>query len=187
MPIENDWKRCEPHDPNRCQESNNNGSQCIYLSKPGTKRCPRHSASADTLAANKAANMYKLQQYQARMTEFTTHDELKNLRGEIGILRMTLEKIINQCQGDDKNLVAFSGKISDMCVKIRILIMSCQNLEIKMGLMMDRDKVMLIGQGIVDLVAKHVENPDVLDLLGNEIVKLIMDVSQGQHDESVNI
>lgn len=176
MAANQDWQRCAPNDPNRCQKSGI-GGQCPYLAKPGTDACQRHSGPAEMLAAQAAANMYRFEQYQQRVTEFAGHDQLKNLRGEIGILRMVLENIINQCGGDMTTLIAFSGKISDMLIKIRTLVMSCQKLDIQLGVMLDRDKVMLIGQRIVEILAAHVPNPEVLDVIGEEIVSAIMEIS----------
>ena len=178
---EREWERCPPDDPNRCQASGFKG-QCPYKAKPGLTTCIRHSSMSDTLAARKAANMYRLNQYQQRVEEFTTNDEVKNLRAEIGILRMTMENYIVQCQGNNNDLIAYSGKIADTAMKIGVLIKICQKLEIELGSMLDRDKVMLVGQRIVEIISEYFppEQQDKLDIVAEQIVTSILSISMGR-------
>ena len=173
------WERCAPHDPNRCQASHPTIGQCPYKARQDSPYCPRHSSTADAIAAKKAANMYRLTKYQGRMAEFATESELKNMRAEIGILRMTLEEIINQCGGNPMELVAYSGKIADLVINIRTLIMSCQKIEVQLGVMLDRDKVMLIGQRIVDILGATLppECYPYLDEVGDKIAHMILEIS----------
>lgn len=172
-------KCTDPADPRRCQASKvmTSGGQCNYLAKEGSQYCPIHASMSDTIAAKRAANQYRLTQYQERMSEFTTSSEIKNLRAEIGISRMVLEGIVNACK-TDTDMLAFSGKISDMVMKIGKLIQVCQRLDIQMGMMLDRDKIMIIGKRIVEIVEKAVPNKEILDEIGEDIVQAIMDVSQ---------
>ena len=176
MADENNFKRCEPNDPKRCQASGQMG-QCPYLSVEGVKYCPRHNASARTISAKRASDMYSLGKYQEIVEGFAVHDEIKNLRAEIGILRMTLQAIINQCGGESKQLVAYSGKIADMSMKLKDLLRTCHQIDKDMGLLLDRDKVMLIGQKIVDLISLYVTDPAVVDTLSNQIANVILEVS----------
>jgi hypothetical protein len=171
-----EWERCESNDPRRCQASGQYG-QCPYKSVPEQKYCPRHMSQTENLAAKKAANQYRLQQYQERVAEFATSDELKNLRGEIGILRMMLEQTINICGDDKSKLMCYSGRISDMVTRISALIKTCHHLDVKMGMMLDRDKVMLIGQAIVELVAEVVPDQSILDDLGEKLVSKILEIA----------
>jgi len=178
MAGSNEWERCLPDDPNRCQASGQLG-QCRYKAKEGMKYCPRHAASSDKLAAQAAANQFKLGQYQARMTEFTTNDQLKNLRGEIGILRMTLENTVAICKTPIE-MVSYAGKIGDLVMKVTAVVKTCQLMEVKMGLMLDRDKIMLIGQRIVEIVGEVLPDAEILDTMGEKIVAAILDVADNQ-------
>jgi len=178
MPHVDEWVRCEPNDPKRCQASGQHG-QCPYKAKEGSTRCIRHDSLGSKLAAQKAADMYKLGTYQQRTAEFTTSSEIKNLRAELGILRMTLEKVILSCK-TDMELTAYSGKISDMAVKIQALLKTCHRLEKDMGMMLDRDTMILIGQRIVDIISKRVDDPAILDALNEEIVHAILSIAENQ-------
>lgn len=187
MPINGEWERiAEPNDPKRCQASGAHG-QCRYIAKEGGQYCPRHSATTDQLAAKRAANAYKLQQYQERMTDFTTNSEIKNLRAEIGILRMLLEGMINQCHGDNIKLASYAGKIGDLIVKVQKLVQACQRLDIQTGMLLDRDKVMIIGQKIVEILGEHVPDPGILDLVGEKIVQTIMEVSSPDYQDNPKV
>ncbi len=174
--TEDKWERCEPNDPNRCQATDATG-QCRYKAKEGLKFCIRHSSFSDKMQAKKAAEQYRLTQYQERFTDFTTNSEIKNLRGEIGILRMTLEQVLVNCKTPTE-LLAYTGKISDLVVKIQKLVQACQRIETQMGMMMDRDKIMIIGAKIVELVSEAVPDKEKLDELGERIVNVILEVSQ---------
>lgn len=174
MEGKNEWERCIPNDPNRCQASGL-GGQCPYKAKDGIKFCPRHAASADHLAAKAAANQYRLAQYQERMAEFTTSDQLKNLSAEVGILRMTLEGILVHLK-TPAEMLAYSGKIGDHVMKITTVVKVCQQMEMKMGLLLSRDKIMMIGQRIVEIVSKILPDPEKLDQIGEEIVGAIFEI-----------
>src|SRR6516164_9842431 len=167
---EDKWQRCEATDPNRCQGMGAQG-QCPYKAIEGNKFCPRHAGTSAAASARRASDMFRLNTYQARVEEFASHDELKNLRGEIGILRMTLEEIINQTAGDRKQLLCYSGKISDMIMKISVLIKTCHRLDTQLGMMLDRDKVMLIAQKIVEIVSEAVPDQSILDKMGEKLVE----------------
>src|SRR6516164_4243226 len=174
---ENKWERVEETDPNRCQAMGKN-FQCPFKAIEGNKFCPRHAGLGVALAARRASDMFRLDTYQARVAEFASHDELKNLRGEIGILRMTLEEIINQTGGDRKQLLCYSGKISDMIMKISVLIKTCHRLDTQLGMMLDRDKVMLIAQKIVEIVSEAVPDQSILDKMGEKLVETILEISK---------
>ncbi len=174
----NEWERCAPDDPNRCQASGALG-QCRYKAKTDSKYCPRHAAGTDKLAAQAAANQFKLGQYQARMQDFTTNDQLKNLRGEIGILRMTLENTISICKTPIE-MVSYAGKIGDLVMKITTVVKTCQLMEVKMGLMLDRDKIMMIGQRIVEIVGEVLPDVEILDTMGEKIVAAILEIADNQ-------
>ena len=173
------WQRAALHDPKRCQTRDATSNQCPYIAQEGSIFCPRHIRESQATQAAKAANMYRLGAYQARVEELSTHSEIKNLRAEIGILRMILEKIIDSCHGEDVNLIAYSGQISDTTLKLRTLISTCHKIDIQLGAMLDRDKVMLIGYKIVEIISE-VLPPDqhhLLDAVGEKIASAIMEIS----------
>lgn len=169
--IEQKLDPVEPFAPDRCQGSDKNG-QCGYRAEAGSKYCFRHGANK-TVEKNhrNAARMYQLDKYQARVEEFAGDDEVKNLRAEIGILRMTLESLIKQIDSPVKFAI-HAGRIADICVKLEKLVSSCHRIEVSTGQMLDKAKVLQIGAGIVEIIGRHILDPDVLDDISVEVMQL---------------
>jgi hypothetical protein len=183
---DNKFERCEREDdPLRCQGiGNGNGvGQCMYRHVPGSQYCPRHGGGVQ-LNKNKEAALknYKLTQYQARVGELSTNPEIKNLREEIGILRMTLENILNQCETANK-LLLYTDKITNLTDKIEKLVRSCQHMEEKNNNLLDRKVVFIIADSIVTLVAQYIEDPDIVAILGEKICASITAAGNGLPDQ----
>jgi hypothetical protein len=171
--IEKKLERVEaPNDPNRCQSSGA-GGQCPYKAQPGSQFCHRHSGSEQSHQRREKVRMYRLNQYQARVNEISDNDQIKSLREEIGILRMTLETVINSCKSEAE-LIIYSGRISDMVVKIEKLVNTCQRLEISTGEMMDKTKALTLAGTIVSIIGKYVTNAEAIDNISNEILMTIL-------------
>jgi len=166
--------RCRPDDPNRCQGNYRaTGEQCPYLSVVAGK-CQLHAP----IKIHKAVlNAYRFSQYEERIKDFASHDELKNLRMEIGVLRMTLEQIINQCGSDVMHLLAHSGKIGDMIMKIKVLVTTCHRLDIQLGRTLDQEQVMLIAHKMIEIIAEFITEPDKIEKIGELLTDEIMRIS----------
>jgi hypothetical protein len=161
MPIENKFERCEPDDPNRCQASSGKEGQCPYkaMKKPdGTyyKHCPRHNASRAKEYENQRMRNYRLGKFQARMEELADNDSVKSLREEVGITRMLLEEIVNQCQSGT-DLIMYSNKIADLVSRIEKLVSSCHRLEERTGMLLDKTALTKLADAIISIVTSHVE------------------------------
>lgn len=168
--------RCEPNDPRRCQGAAGKCGQCPYTAVPGEDFCPMHLQMKAFNGARRSADRYRLTQYQERVGDLTSDNEIKNLRAEIGILRMVLEKIINGA-GDDNALICYSGKISDIIIKIKALVTTCHNLDVRLGHILERDKVMLIGEEVVKIVSDYITDPDHLEDIANRLVYTITKIA----------
>lgn len=171
--VNNKYERCEDErDPCRCQgiiQTGNRAGQCFYKAVPGSKFCPMHGGQP-TLNAQSAFNRakYRLEQYNARMREFAGDDEIKSLREEIGILRMTLETLITSIKNPTQ-LPLFIDKITSLVTAIRMTVESTHKLEEKTNQLLDRKIVVVIADSIVQIVAQHVKDPDVLNEIGSRI------------------
>ncbi len=103
--------------PEQCEAVYAHG-QCMHKRVAPSKYCEMHGANRAAEAdEQKRIKMYKLAVYQNRVDEFKDHSKVKSLRDEIGILRMTLETVINRCK-DNTDLMIASNKISDLIMKI---------------------------------------------------------------------
>lgn len=174
MPIEQKLIPAEPDSPTRCQASGDAGEgQCKFESLPGHQRCAKHGGVMLEKVAEKArVHDYRLQLWQKRLDEFTETDQVKNLRGEIGVLRLLIENILNLCS-DQQQLMLFSGRISDLIVKLEKCVSSCDRLEGKMGMLLDKASALILAQRVVEVIGKHVHDPQVIDSISAGIIDIL--------------
>jgi hypothetical protein len=119
---------------------------------------------------------YRLQQWQARTGEFADDNEIKSLREEIGILRMTLENVITQCNGA-MDIVLWSGKIGDLVSKIEKLVTSCDRLEGRSGMLLDKGAALTLAAQMVEIITKHVADPEAIEAISTEIATVIANLN----------
>lgn len=176
--IDHKLIRVEPNDPHRCQSGGKLG-QCPYRAAEGNIYCQRHGGNK-AIQAKEAENLrtYKLSIWQNRKNELADDDKIKSLREEIALARMMVEQIVNKCE-TDVDLILNSSKIADLLMKIDKLVNSCNAIETKMGMLLDRSSIIHIGSMIVEVVAQFIAVPEdreaaalqILDVVTNTIVK----------------
>lgn len=167
--------RVADDDPTRCQAVNvgSQGDQCHFKSVIGGTYCPLHGGVVqENVAKKQALANYRLQQYSERVGELANNPEIKNLREEIGIIRMTLETVLNKCE-DANKLLVYSDKISSLVGQVSRLIEVSQKLEERNNNLLDRGVVIVIADSIVTLIGQYIEDPDVLMELGKKICESI--------------
>lgn len=186
---------CEPDDPLRCQSVGTGGEgQCRFLSYKGifqagyleydpdfadSDRCPKHAGSKKDKVRKRLHN-YRLEVYQQRLNEFAESEHVKSLRGEIGILRLTLENIVQMVQ-TKQDWFIYSGRISDLTQKIERLVRTCHSVESKIGMMLDRPAALSMGKEIVDIISTVVKDPEQIDMISNGIIDAIVKATGTQH------
>lgn len=167
---------CTRDDEHACQVCVEKNSTTCYQAIEGTTSCPMHGGNTQLENIRKqAANQYRLQVWQQRVSEFTESEHIKSLRGEIGILKMVLEQILNSCQ-NSQQLLVYSPKISDLVVKIEKVVMSCDRLERSMGMTMDKSTAMKLAADIVELISTQVKDPNVVDEISNGIIDILKEL-----------
>lgn len=168
-------KVTDPADPNRCQAAARRG-QCEYKKVEGTPYCPRHSGLR-TQAKNdrKAAQMYNLKMWRARLDELKDTPESKTLGTEVAILRMTLEAALNKCTSTDE-LFLMSSTIGDLAIKIEKVLKSAHSMDQSSGNLMDKSKAIAFAGTVVEIVDR------VLTLAVTDVElreRIVDEISQG--------
>ncbi len=170
-------KIIDPANPNRCQSSVKRG-QCPYLSLEGTRYCARHGGLREQKKQDKkAAIMYNLQLWRAKMDALQESPMSKNLSEEVSILRMTLEAIVDRCK-DVNDLFMLSSTIGDMAIKIEKVVKSCHSLEQSSGQLMDKSKAIAFASEVVEIVNRTVNalisdtdlREKIVDMISQEIL-----------------
>ncbi len=167
-------------DPDRCHGTNAGTAQCKYKRIPPSHYCPIHGGLGNQGLEKRAklAN-YKLQQYSERVGELATSPEIKSLREEIGIVRMVLENILNQCTSANL-LLTYTDKLSSLAGQISRLIETAQKLEERNSNLLDRKVVIVIADQIIDTIKLFVKDPDELLEVGRLITRTIEDIGSIQ-------
>lgn len=158
-----------PDDPDRCQGIVKSG-QCPFKRVPPSKFCRMHGANHGLENAQKEEiRNYQLAKWQAKMIDKAENPKVKSLREEIGILRMTLETVIQRCK-DDEELLMFSNKISDLVMKIEKVVASCHRLETSTGQLLDRTLALNFASQIVNIVSEIIPDPEIIDTISGRLL-----------------
>lgn len=179
--ADNPYEIAEEDDPNRCQAVAAQG-QCRFVAVPETKYCRMHGGtSAKAFLNRQDQRKYKLAKWQDRVNEFADDDQLKSLNDEIGILRMTLENVLISCH-EAADMLLYSPKIADLVAKIEKLVVTCAKLEMTAGVVLSRKAAFGLASQIVDVVSKHVTDPDAISSIADEIGAAIANVKSEEVD-----
>lgn len=196
--IERKLLECQPDDPDRCQGTGQGGEgQCRYFSVKGLQReglwdpdvdvssihvCPKHGGTRMTNQQERErVHDYRLQVWQQRLDEFAESEKVKSLRGEIGVLRLLAESILDQCK-TKQDLLMYSSKISDLMVKTEKLVRTCDRVDSSVGMLLDRSTALAMGARIVEVIGKHVKEPAIIDAISNDIITILGEVNNENDD-----
>ena len=157
-------------DPDRCHGFDIQKSEQCRNKKLAGNFCGRHQGKwIQRVEELKKCSDYRLQVWQQRVDEFAESKQAKSLKGEIGILRLTLESILTKCQ-DQTDIILYASKIGDMVSRIERVVISCDRLETKMGMTLDKAAALSFASQIINVVSQHVQDPIVIDKISNGII-----------------
>lgn len=175
---EDKYIKCDERDPNRCKGVMKDG-QCIYLAMEHSAFCNLHGGPAGQKAAvKKQYHDYLIQQYQTRLDDFAGSDNIKNLHGEIGLLRMIIENIVNQIKTPE-HFPLYADKIGGLIDKCHKIVVDMQKLDEKTGQMMSKDAMFTLIDSIATIIGKYITDSDTLNTLSSEIGDAILTVGSG--------
>ena len=162
------------HPSERCHGQSQNHGQCPFKKVGGSDYCMRHGAG-NALAQQKEQELrnYRLTKYRARVSELANADGIKSLREEVGILRMILEETLNRCE-DTNDILMYSTRMSDLVIKIEKLVVSCDKMESKMGMLLSRDSVLQLAGEFVGIITEHVTDNDIVETISMKMVQATM-------------
>lgn len=171
-------RRVNEDDPERCQ-GDSRGGQCQFARLEGGKYCRIHAGAQNTLknADIAAKRSYQLTRWKARVDDFSTSPAVKSLREEIGISRMMLEQILEKCQ-DATDLMLNSNKITPLVLTIEKLVSSCDRLETKLLLTLDKSAAILLAEQIINLITEEVEDPEIVERIAAKMEQVMINAGR---------
>lgn len=157
-------KRAEsPDSPNRCQAVTAKG-QCPNKAAKGQQYCQIHGGRDENHKKS-----YQLAKWRNRLDRFSESRDIKNLNDELGLLRMTLEALVNKCQ-DDNDLVMNQGAISNLVMNITKLITSTTAVEQKIGKYVDKKTILQFASEVIDIIATELaDQPEKIEAIAERI------------------
>lgn len=161
----------EDDDPSRCQANAASG-QCRMIAVEGRPYCRVHAGPGNRTASREEQRNYRLSKFQARVEAFADNDQIKSLREEIGITRMLIEELVNQCN-DNTQLVLHSNRISDLIMKAEKLVTSCHRIEASTGLLLDKGAIMQLANVLVDIISRYIKDETHLNRISTQIIQAI--------------
>lgn len=169
--------RVEHGDPNQCQ-ANHSHIQCPYRAigtrKPngdwdGPQYCPRHGAGTAKALQRKDTRLYDLAKWQDKMTRISGNAQLKNLRDDVAILRMTLENKFRQIT-DEAELEMRSSSIAELVREIAKTVQVAHKIERDSGELLDKVQALIWVKDVVDIISSRITDQETLKSIGEEIL-----------------
>lgn len=162
------WDVKVDHPSERCESTTTHG-QCPFKKGEHSNYCPMHGANKGVIAEKEELKRnYLLRRWKSRVDAFADNDQLKSLREEVGILRMLMEEILNKCE-DSTDLLMMSSRISDLAMKIERLVISCDKLENRMGMLLSKNAVIQLAVEYVSIITNHVQDTAVIERISQEM------------------
>ncbi len=170
--YETKWERVDEDSPERCQFITPKG-QCCNKRVEHSEYCPAHGGGSTFRAQEKKTlRNYQLNQFKQRVGDLSSSDSILSLREEIGILRMLIENKINQCE-NTTDLLLVAGPLSDLLMKVEKVVTSCGRLDMRLGRLLDKGKVLQFAQTMVQIVSEEIEDNEILEKISTRILGAI--------------
>lgn len=145
----------------RCQAAGGI-NQCRNRVVEGTKYCAAHSG-ASIARKNELKDIKRFQKsflYEQMKLEGNDGADLKSLKGEILLLRVLQQTIVNSCK-NGVDVMMQSAALADLCVKSEKLITSCHRLDKDLLNLIDKDQLLAFAGEIVEIMCEYI--PDNAD------------------------
>ena len=172
--IENQPRITDPDDPRRCKRVIGD-HQCLNMVVEGREFCRSHCSDV----SEKPGRTYRLAKWKSRVADFADDSNIKSLREEIGILRMLIEEKLNSCT-DSYSLLLNSGPLSELLLKVEKLVMSCNRLDDRLGNLLDKTRLVILAQQIIEIIVAHVDDEVLVEKVANDIQLLFSQPSGDQ-------
>jgi hypothetical protein len=163
-----------PEHPERCQAIvPTTGQQCFNFRAPESQFCMAHGGAHGVNKANAAAlRNYRLTKWRDSVARHANSNFVKDLRDEVGILRVLLEERLNECT-TNVDLMIQSSAISDLVLKVNTLVTSCNKLEHNLGQLWDLQQITSFAESILAIISTHIKDEESLAAIAEAITNIL--------------
>lgn len=167
-----EFKKVAEDDPERCGASAGK-NQCIMKRCPGSLYCPSHGGNKAVIAAKEKSKFdYRAGKWQARITEISNTEDIKDLRQEAGVLRLLIEERLRQCTNANE-LMIHAGAIGDLTTRLTKLVDQISKYDRECGNTLDKAQIVAFAQKFVAIASKYIANEDDRLAFSGEIMATI--------------
>ena len=173
-------------DPRRCKHSLPH-EQCWNEAESGCDNCLVHGGRSKAEAQD--TRLYHLAEVdnRTRLAELSSHERIKSLREEIGLVRILIEKRMNMIR-NETDLVSACGPINSMLLTLEKLIKSCHTLEQSLGELLSKNSVVRLGQSICEIVIEELQGIEGHEEIIDRIVgRLFPTINGAQNSELLRL
>jgi len=158
----------------QCTSYDSKNNRCKLKIIPGTETCPKHGSPARIEKQN--IRNYRLTVLKGRLHQKMDSDAILSLREEVGIARITLEEVLNQCH-TETDLLINQQRIVSLVTTIQRTVESCQKVEQKTGHLLSKTQLIAFAQQVIQIVSDHIEDPTTRRLVADQIVSSVEEVT----------
>jgi hypothetical protein len=170
-------------DPRRCKHSLPH-EQCWNEAEPGCDNCLAHGGKSKAEAED--TRLYHLAEVdnRTRLAELSSHERIKSLREEIGLVRILIEKRMNMIR-TEADLLSACGPINNMLLTLEKLIKSCHSLEQSLGELLSKNSVVRLGQSICEIVIEELQEVEGHEEIIDRIVECLFPTIKAAQNSDV--
>lgn len=150
----------------RCQSSDENGNLCSLKRTPTSPYCAKHGG---VVREKDLMQNYNLTKYKAEMNGKLRSDSILSLREEIGVARITLETVINQCKGP-VDLLMYQPKIVQLVQTIQKTVESCQRIEEKTSHLLSKTAILQFADELLEIIKENVPDQSARANISNSVL-----------------
>ena len=144
----------DPADSRRCTGQTDYG-QCWNVSEEGDHRCRAHRGKKS--GRSKRVYLLHKAQYEKRLTELSSDDQLISLREEIALIRMLIEERMNLIGNENDFLSAF-GPVQQALLTVEKLTKSLHQMEQSLGNLLSKSAIVKLGQSLSQIIVEELRD-----------------------------
>jgi hypothetical protein len=150
-----------------------NKGQCIFLAIPPGTYCPIHNGLQAVRSADKQ-ELYNLNKTEVliRLQQFRDHPDSAKLTTELGVLRLTLETLLNKLN-DNFELITNSAIITNLINSIEKTLSANFKLEQHMNDLLSLTQVIIMAQSLFNIITQFVKDPDIIETIAQEFEQIL--------------
>jgi hypothetical protein len=165
----------------RCHKILNNGKQCNYHAVKGARFCTQHGGM---IGFKSAARKGMLQtRWNQRIMELASHPDIFNLGEEIGVVRMTLESVLNN-SNSELELLGNVPQIQKLTAQIQALVTQCERIQRVNSNLMSQSQIVDWSMKLVSAITEVIDDEDTMNRIRDSVTAVVREMTGASEEET---